>query len=75
MPTVVDHNGVIYLYGRDKNVYRSDNLLGPFEKIGQITFNDRTPLNSEVDTMIFSNDDDGLYIIQLLSMKITGIKT
>jgi len=61
-PTVVEHRGKIYLYGRDRNLYVSDNPLGPFKNLGIIEFDDGTPLNASIDPMIFSDDDGRVYI-------------
>ena len=60
-PTVVEHNGKIYLYGKN-SLFVSDSPLGPFENLGALKFDDGTPLRVDFDAMIFSDDDGRVYL-------------
>ena len=61
-PTIVKHKGRIYLYGKNKTLYVSDSPLGPFESLGTIRFDDGTELAAGFDPMIFSDEDERVYI-------------
>ena len=68
-PTIVKHRDKIYLYGKNGNLYVSDDPLGPFEKIGPIKLEDGTPLNATFDPMIFADEDGCVYIYYAIARR------
>ena len=61
-PTIVAHRGQFYLTACDSNLYRANHPLGPWEDIGQIRFSDGVLLDDHADPMLFSDDDERLYL-------------
>ena len=70
-PTVLEYNGKFYLYGRTGGLYVSDNPLGPFEKLGEIRFDNGNILGASIDPMIFADDDGKVYIYYAVDENLT----
>lgn len=61
-PTIVKHKGLYYICGSLSDLFVSDNPLGPFKSIGAFKLPDGTKLPRCYDPMVFSDDDDRLYL-------------
>ena len=60
-PTIVKHRGRFLLMASESSVYESDSPLGPFKELGPITIPNAAALPSQIDPMLFSDDDGRLY--------------
>lgn len=61
-PTVVNHRGKVYLYGKNGYFYVADHPLGPFTQLGKLVLEDGSLLNATFDPMIFSDEDGRAYM-------------
>lgn len=60
-PTVVRHRGRFLLMASDSAIYSGPTPLGPFEPIGKLQMPAIPGLPSQIDPMLFSDDDGRLY--------------
>lgn len=61
-PTVVNHNGIYYLCASLSQLYASDNILGPYEPVGEFRFKNGDCIGKYYDPMLFGDDDGKLYL-------------
>jgi xylan 1,4-beta-xylosidase len=60
-PSVVHHDGRFLLLASESDLYTADSPLGPFTSLGPLQMPDQPNLPSQVDPMLFSDDDGRLY--------------
>jgi xylan 1,4-beta-xylosidase len=60
-PTVVHHRGRFLLMASDSAIYAGPTPLGPFEPIGKLAMPALSGLPSQIDPMLFSDEDGRLF--------------
>ncbi len=60
-PTVVRHRGRFLLMASDSDIYAGPSPLGPFTSIGKLQMPAIKGIPSQIDPMLFSDDDGRLY--------------
>lgn len=60
-PTILAYHGMFYLSGGDGPLYCANSPLGPYHPLGMFRKPDGSPLSLR-DTMLFSDDDDRVYL-------------
>jgi len=60
-PTVVRHRGRFLLMASDSDIYAGPSPLGPFESLGKLQMPATQGLPTQIDPMLFSDDDGRLF--------------